>query len=56
MYAKEQGEMAKNLALYFLKQGKYNTEGDIVILVSRGLAQTITSNMTIAYNQCAYLG
>lgn len=26
--------MAKNLALYFLKQGRYNDEGDIVILVS----------------------
>ena len=30
-----QVDMAKNLALYFLKQGKYNEEGDIVILVSR---------------------
>ncbi len=43
--------MAKELALYLLKQGKYNQEGDIVILVNR---PSCTSDKTDA--QCAYLG
>lgn len=47
--------MGCDLALHLLKQGVYNQEGDIVILVSTGL-HVLKVYVCILIAQCAYLG
>lgn len=44
-------QMGCDLVMHLLKQGVYNKEGDIVILVSR-----LTIERDQADHQCAYLG